>query len=266
MYDPKEMPLAVNPDKSVAGSTRSGHGAGSRPEGVLDERLARRPSLTEDEIAAMRANYAGNVTLIDEQIGNILSVVEQRGELDNTLIVFSSDHGEMNGDYGLIYKQNFLNGAVRIPLIIRLPVSNGRSAESGSIVTEPVELIDIGATMLEYAGSESPEYRFAHSLKPVVEEAVVGSSDAARASRANTGLRSAALSEIAGEYMLYDGKRKACWNRKGELYLLFDIENDPDEINNLVSTISPTERNELSGLLVNRVAGGQRGRPNIGPS
>ena len=67
----------------------------------------------------MRANYAGNTSLIDAQIGEILEAVEGRGELDNTIIVFVSDHGEMNGDAGLVYKSNFLDGAVRVPLLVR---------------------------------------------------------------------------------------------------------------------------------------------------
>lgn len=51
----------------------------------------------------------------------ILDTIQERGELENTVIVFCSDHGEMNSDYGLIYKSNFLNGAVRIPFIVRTP-------------------------------------------------------------------------------------------------------------------------------------------------
>ena len=66
----------------------------------------------------MRANYAGNITLIDDAIGRIFSTVEERGEWEDTIVVFASDHGEMNGDYGLIYKSNFLNGAVRVPLLV----------------------------------------------------------------------------------------------------------------------------------------------------
>ena len=60
-----------------------------------------------------------NVTLIDDQIGRILAVIEARGELADTAIVFTSDHGEMNGDAGWLYKGNFLDPAVRVPLLVR---------------------------------------------------------------------------------------------------------------------------------------------------
>jgi choline-sulfatase len=90
----------------------------SRPRGYLHQRLAEPPDLEPGDVAAMRANYAGNVALIDEQIGGILQAVEARGELDNTVILFTSDHGELNGDFGLIYKSVLLDGAARVPLIV----------------------------------------------------------------------------------------------------------------------------------------------------
>ncbi|MFP6644588.1 MAG: sulfatase-like hydrolase/transferase [Candidatus Latescibacterota bacterium] len=98
-YDPVDMPApAPLPDW-----TREE----GRPRGYLHQRLASAPDLDPGDISAMRANYAGNVTLIDEQIGGILETIEARGELDNTVIVFTSDHGELNGDFGLIYKSVF---------------------------------------------------------------------------------------------------------------------------------------------------------------
>ena len=87
-----------------------------RPRGVLDRRLANRRDIDAVDIAKLRANYAGNVSLIDDQIGQLLDVVRTRGELDNTVIVMISDHGEMNGDFGILYKGVFLNAAVRIPV------------------------------------------------------------------------------------------------------------------------------------------------------
>ncbi|HSG39508.1 MAG TPA: sulfatase-like hydrolase/transferase, partial [Thermoanaerobaculia bacterium] len=107
------------------------------------------PPLRPDEVRALRTNYAGNVTLIDEQIGNILEVVRNRGELERTLIVFTSDHGEMNGDQGLIYKANFLDPVVQVPLIIRPPAGD---ASGGRELSTVAELMDVGATIVDYAG------------------------------------------------------------------------------------------------------------------
>ena len=177
----------------------------------------RSPNLEPDDAGAMRANYAGNVTLIDDQIGQIVRVIEQRGELDNTVIAFTSDHGEMNGDWGLVYKMNFLDGALRVPLIVRTPAT----AEAGGMVSDAlVENCDLGPTLVELAGGELEHRQFARSLCPVLAAA-----DAAH--------RRDALSEFRGEFMLMTQDWKMALNRDGKTYLLFDRTADPRETRNL---------------------------------
>ena len=206
MYDSENMPIAI---------TRRPQG--ERPKGHLDRLMQRvNPTFEPDEIGKLRANYAGNVTLIDVQIGEILDTIEARGELENTIIVHTSDHGEMNGDYGLIYKSNFLNGAVRIPLLVRTP----DSTNAGSICESPVEWIDIGPTLVELAGGELEHRQFGKSLCPVLTQP-------------ETTHRDFAISEIEGEVMLLNREWKAALNADGEVYLLFDVQNDPNEIHNL---------------------------------
>jgi len=206
MYDPKDMPPAVPRPFSE-----------ERPRGHLDKMMRRmNPAFEPGEIGRLRANYAGNVTLIDDQIGEILDAIEARGELENTIIVHTSDHGEMNGDYGLIYKSNFLNGAVRIPLLVRTP----DSTNAGSVCESPVEWIDIGLTLVEMVGGELEHRQFGKSLCPVLTQP-----EAAH--------RDFAISEIEGEIMLLNREWKAALNADGEVYLLFNVQNDPNEIQNL---------------------------------
>ena len=174
------------------------------------------PAFEPGEVGRLRADYAGNVTLIDDQIGEILDTIEARGELENTIIVHTSDHGEMNGDHGLIYKSNFLNGAVRIPLLVRTP----DSTNAGSLCDSPVEWIDIGPTLVELAGGELAHRQFGKSLCEVLQEP-------------ETPHRDFAISEIQGEIMLLDREWKIALNTEGEVYLLFDVRNDPDETRNL---------------------------------
>ena len=116
MFDPDSMPPPIRPEKATQ----------ARPRGRLDRRMRQRPPLEPHEVAQMRANYAGNMALIDDQIGEILGVVEERGEADNTVVALISDHGEMNGDFGLLYKQNFLNASVRVPFLINVPRQDHR--------------------------------------------------------------------------------------------------------------------------------------------
>ena len=206
MYDPEDMPPAIPCPP-----------AGERPKGHLDRLMQRvNPTFEPGEIGRLRANYAGNVTLIDAQIGEILGAIEARGELENTIIVHTSDHGEMNGDYGLIYKSNFLNGAVRIPLLVRTP--DGTNA--GSVCESPVEWIDIGPTLVELAGGELEHRQFGKSLCPVLTQPEATHRDFA-------------ISEVEGEIMLLNRGWKIVLNADGEVYLLFDVRNDPNEIQNL---------------------------------
>jgi arylsulfatase len=167
----------------------------------------------------MRADYAGNISLIDDQIGQILKTLEVRGELDNTVLIFSSDHGEMNGDWGLIYKMNFLNGAVRIPLLVRTPKTID-SPIAGTVHSSPAEWIDIGPTFTDAAGIELPHYQFGRSLLPALD----GSDH-----------RDMAVSEFAGEAMIMSDRWKMAVNRAGESYLLFDLVDDPTEVHNLAA-------------------------------
>ena len=206
MYDPEDMPPAIPRPP-----------AGERPKGHLDRLMQRvNPTFEPGEIGRLRANYAGNVTLIDDQIGEILGAIEARGELENTIIVHTSDHGEMNGDYGLIYKSNFLNGAVRIPLLVRTP----DSTNAGSVCESPVEWIDIGPTLVELAGGELEHRQFGKSLCPVLTQPEATHRDFA-------------ISEVEGEIMLLNRGWKIVLNADGEVYLLFDVRNDPNEIQNL---------------------------------
>ena len=218
-----------------------------RPQGWLDLYMERSsPAFEQGDIGAMRANYAGNVTLIDDQIGEILSAVEARGELDRTAVVFTSDHGEMNGDWGLIYKMNFLDGALRVPLIVRTP-ETATNGSGGTVVEDIAENGDIGPTLVELAGGEMSHRQFACSLLP----AVAGGQH-----------RASGLSEFRGEFMLMTDEWKVALNREGKVYLLFDRRSDPAETHNLAGL--PEHRADEDALrlaILERVAASQLKAP-----
>ena len=211
MYDPDEMPEPIESSETLEPSSLNGR---------MGEVLAgdRAPDIPREDVAAIRADYAGNVTLIDDQIGEILDTIEERGELDDTVIVFCSDHGEMNGDHGLIYKNQFFNSAVRVPLLLRTP-ETARGDVAGSVCDSPTEWMDLGPTVVDLAGSELEHQQFGRSLCPILQNP----------GREN---RSEALSEISGELMIMDRRWKLIVNSDGEPYLLFDQVNDPKETQN----------------------------------
>jgi choline-sulfatase len=233
-YDPQRMPPPVpRPERSH-----------DRPRGVLDERLAQALRLDPGDVAAMRANYAGKVTLIDDQIGHILQVVADRGEWDNTVIAFVSDHGEMNGDYGLLYKSNFLNGAVRVPLLVRTP-ETAHSAIAGQVHDGPVETFDLGPTLVDLAGGTLRHRHFARSLLPQLSDPTLPHRDEA-------------LSEIHGEIMILNHRFKMALNRQGQPYLFYDLQQDPDETRNLAGLPEVrAQETELRLRLLERIVGAQ---------
>ena len=243
LYRPEEMPPPVpRPAEDHP-----------RPQGWLDYHMERHtPNLepgdgaSPSDAAAMRANYAGNVTLIDEQIGQIVRVIEQRGELNNTVIAFTSDHGEMNGDWDLIYKTVFLDGALRVPLILRTPAT---AAAGGTVSAALAENCDLGPTLVELAGGKLEHRQFAQSLCPAL-----ASADAPH--------RDDALSEFRGEFMLMTRDWKMALNGDGKSYLLFDRHADPRETRNLAGLPEyATVENELRLTTLERIAKTQLKEP-----
>ena len=209
LYDAASMPEPI----------RAVEDRRDRPHGLLDDKLKDGGVPFEPgDVGRLRANYAGKVTLIDDQISDILRVVEERGELDRTVVAFVSDHGEMNGDHKLIYKQNFLNSAVRVPIILRLPPDH--HVPAGAVSQAMVELMDVGATLVEVAGGSPVDGSLARSLLPVVEDPCGPH-------------REVALSELRREAMVATADWKLAVNRRGEVYMLYDLDADPSETRNL---------------------------------
>jgi arylsulfatase A-like enzyme len=112
----------------------------------------------------IRQNYTAMCENIDRQVGKILSEVAKRGELDNTIVMFSSDHGEMLGDHDRWAKSVPYESSVRVPLIIAGPCVK-RGVQSNALINH----IDIGATILDYAGVTDLPSLPRKSFRPVAE-------------------------------------------------------------------------------------------------
>lgn len=107
--------------------------------------------LGPEKVRDARQGYYGNVSFIDEQIGRILAELEQRGWLDNTLILFTADHGDMLGDHHLWRKTYAYEPSARIPMLIRWPDCL-LTAARGQVIARTVELRDLLPTFLDAAG------------------------------------------------------------------------------------------------------------------
>lgn len=100
------------------------------------------------EHQAMRRNYGAMIENIDTQVGAFLSLLEETRQLDNTVVIYSSDHGDNLGDHNKWHKTTPQQGSVRVPLVIA-----GPSIPAG-ISDVPVDLVDVTATLLDVAGAE----------------------------------------------------------------------------------------------------------------
>ena len=103
-----------------------------------------------EDVDRARAAYWGLVHRMDEMIGELLAEVETMGALDDTLVVYASDHGDHLGERGLWWKHTFFEESVKVPLMMRLP----GVVEPGQVRPEVVSLIDLSATMIELMGTE----------------------------------------------------------------------------------------------------------------
>jgi arylsulfatase A-like enzyme len=110
------------------------------------------PLKTEADWRRLRAQYYGLVTLVDEAVGRILAALEESGQAGNTIVVFTSDHGEMMGDHACLTKGVMYEEAIRIPLLVRVPwLSRGQVRVPGSL-----SQVDLAPTLLELMGRRVP--------------------------------------------------------------------------------------------------------------
>ncbi len=107
--------------------------------------------ITDNDIRRSRRAYFANISYLDEKIGEIIQVLKDTRQVENTIILFVSDHGDMLGEKGLWFKMNFLEGSARVPLMICAP-----SMQPG-MITAPVSTIDVAPTLAELAGISMDE-------------------------------------------------------------------------------------------------------------
>ena len=128
--------------------------------------------VAEDHVEKL-AQYLAAVSLIDEQVGRVLDALQGRGLLDNTIVVYTADHGLMVGQYGLYGKSNatdpsnFYEETIRIPLIVHAPVAMMWGAQSRG---EFVDLLDLHATIMDYAsgGQADTSYGPGRSMRELI--------------------------------------------------------------------------------------------------
>ncbi|HUT93199.1 MAG TPA: sulfatase-like hydrolase/transferase [Thermoguttaceae bacterium] len=215
MYDPAEIPLPKSfmPQHPFFNGWMTGR----------DECLAPWPRPPE-MIRSQLAEYYGMITHMDEQIGRVLGALEETGRAKNTVILFTSDQGLAVGSHGLLGKQNLYEHSMGSPLIVCGPgVPRGSSDAL-------VYLFDLYPTVCELAGAELPDKVEGKSLVPIWE----GRAESVRDSL----------------FTSYENCQRAVRDQRWKLIRyplinktqLFDLKNDPDELNNLADDPAQADR------------------------
>lgn len=221
------------------------------PEGHLEtlppaaQRLRRMFGLggpyTEDQIRRARAAYFGLVTYLDDKIGRLLGAVEAAGLSENTVVIHTSDHGDMLGEHGLWRKMCFYEQSARVPLQIAWP---GRFHGSQR-VRQVVSNVDATTTILDLAGVDITRRSLdGQSLVPALEGDVSGLRDEAFSEHLAHGTDRAMA-------MLRSGRWKLCYGHGDPPEIeLYDLESDPGEFQNLAGR---AELKEIQHRMIQRV-------------
>ena len=200
--------------------------------------------LGEAQVKRSRRGYYGSISFIDEQIGRILRALKKRRMYENTLIIFTADHGDMLGDHHHWRKTYAYEASANIPMLLRWPKSMKREHLRGKTLPHPVELRDVLPTFLDAAGASIPEHLDGMSLLRLVR----GNTESWRPFIDME--HNVCYSKENHWNGLTDGRFKYIYHAYAGNEQLFDLKNDPGEINDLAAdpayhAILKTWRNQL---------------------
>jgi len=241
-YDPATLPLprfrdsdierqkafaAIDQQSKVAEDPRVRKKIAPMPNAGGHDAIASRAN--EYDALDVKANYYAMIEQIDDQFARIMQTLRDTGQLENTIVVYMSDHGELLGDHGLILKGcRFFDGLVRVPLILSWP----GQFKAGLCSDALVETVDVAPTLMDACGLGVPDAMQGKSLLPLLRGAVDPGSH-----------KSAVVCEYRGAMgghadqthasMVFDGRYKSVFYHGHDIAELFDHAHDPEEYDNL---------------------------------
>jgi arylsulfatase A-like enzyme len=203
-------------------------------------------TMDEATVRQMRATYCGMISEVDDCLGRVFEYLDRTGQWDNTLIIFTSDHGEQLGDHHLLGKIGYFDESFRIPLVIRDPCQR---THAGRIEDSFTESVDVLPTIIDWLGGEVPPQLDGASLLPFLRgERPAGWRDAlhyefdfrnvhySEPERVLGLHRDASslcvLQDEAGKYVHFDALPP----------LFFDLREDPHQFHNLADDPAHAER------------------------
>ena len=220
LYEGKEIPIPEIPDDI------------EKMHSTLDRSLNQlhgcdRIDVTSpDNLRHLHRAYLAAVSFVDEKLGELRTMLEHFGLAENTIVFFISDHGDMLGRRGMVQKRAFYEDSSRVPIIAYMPKAYRRGVP-GSRVAEPVSFVDVAPTILELAGVPEWQPMDGRSLVPLME----GEREPERAvfcENYSEGIDRVCL-------MVRQGPYKYTYFHESDERQLFNVEEDPEEWNNLAA-------------------------------
>ena len=183
--------------------------------------------VSDAEIVNARRAYYANVSYIDEWLGRLRATLDECGMADNTTIIFTSDHGDMLGEFGLWYKMSFREWSCRIPMILHQP---GRFESRR--VDAPVAHVDVLPTLLDLAG-ESTGVDIPEPIDPLHGRSMLPLCDGNTDNDANACVSEYLAEGTSAPMLMIRRQQYKYISCLTDAEQLFDLKNDPDELENL---------------------------------
>ena len=261
-YDPDALPVGPSFLEKPAGSAlisrlRADYcmryldgGDQAADEYMRDYAAVEEDVSTEAGWRRLRAHYFANVNLVDRMVGRITSAIEDAGVADDTVVVFTSDHGDMLGDHGMLEKRSMYDESSRVPMLMRVPwLSRGQTMVPGSM-----SHIDLAPTVLDLLGDPVPYHLQGKSLVPTLsagasleDNDVFIEWNGFFSSMPDRHLGTAAIdrmNRLPWRTIVSGGwKLNLC---VGDQCELFDLERDPHEMRNLFD--EPAQRDRVRDM------------------
>jgi iduronate 2-sulfatase len=230
-YPEKEMPLFPTLDKNPAEVPAAALGSYQKVQDKLTDELRQQ---------CVQAYYA-SISFLDAQVGRVVDALDRLGLAENTIIVFTSDHGYHMGEHGLWQKQSLFEGSARVPLLIVAPEKVLAGAGKGTVVKEPVSHLDLYPTLTELAGVKSPANLQGQSLVAMLKDPVAKGRGWAltQVVRGGVGVPKASAAKGAGGTRFFGYSLRTLryryteWDEGAQGSELYDHETDPGELVNL---------------------------------
>ncbi len=198
------------------------------------------PELTSEKIKNMRRAFHAQCTQIDHQLRRVIGTLREHLLLDDTIILFTSDHGDMLGDNGLYAKRLMYRGSAHVPMIIMGPQGD-EATTPGSVDDRLVGMQDIMPTLLEMANIDVPDSCTGKSMISGTRRKY---------------FYAEAMEDTGATRMLTDGKMKLIWYPAGNHVQLFDMETDPEELRDLSKVPDfESDRNRMEKHLIDHLYG-----------